>query len=416
MSGDSENLSAYHSDQPRARGLLLAVRLFALLAAALAAYLTAVSFSQRGLPVGCGSGSGCDEVLRSRWSYLFGIPMGGYALAAYLGVLGATVLAGSGQSEASRTTGRKLLITLAACIGLAVIWFVSLQLFVLKAICQWCMADHLAGLATAVTIIIYVRRTAPQVAEPTHQSAGWGRAVVSGVALAGVLFALQLFFGESGAQFARLPGDRNADTGPGPGRVLAVLNGELPVAVDDVPLLGSAEAEVPIVLLYDYCCPHCRATHGYLVERMSSYTVPYCLLLLPMPLDADCNESVEETEPRFEESCNLARIALAVWRADRSKFAEFDAWLYEPEMPRAADEARGHAAELVGEDKLQSALADPWIDERISQDVQAYVDSGAKQIPMVLSPQMDGIVGRAESADELFDVLEKELNLTGAQD
>src|SRR5262245_47438003 len=43
----------------------------ALLAAGVAAYLAVTS--RYGLPLGCGSGSGCSEVLQSRWAALFGV-------------------------------------------------------------------------------------------------------------------------------------------------------------------------------------------------------------------------------------------------------------------------------------------------------------------------------------------------------
>ena len=55
-----------------------------------------------------------------------------------------------------------------------------------------------------------------------------------------------------------------------------------------------------------------------------------------------------------------------------------------------------------------------WIDSRISADVDAYVKSGTGSIPIVLSPGMDEVVGRPESAEELFEILERELGLTGS--
>ena len=416
MSGEFQIRTANTPERPSpARRALFAIRAFAFVAVLLSAYLTYVSISQHGLPLGCGSGSGCDAVLRSRWSFLFGIPMGAYALVVYLAVLGTTVLVGPNRSASIRSSGLTLLLTLAVCIFLAVVWFVGLQLFVLKAMCRWCMADHVAGLATAFAIVYFARMTSRPTLSPPKKRTAWGRAVLTGAVMAVVWFTTQYFFSESGAKFARLPGDQNIDTGPGPGRELAVLNGRLPVSVEEVPILGSADADVPIVLLYDYCCPHCRATHGFLIERMNSYSVSYCILLLPLPLDADCNDTVQETELRFEESCDLVRIALAVWRGDRSKFAEFDAWMYQPETPRGAEEAKQHAARLIGTKKLESALADPWIEERIAQDVRAYRDSGVEQIPIVLSPKMDAIVGRAETADDLFEILEGELGLSRAE-
>ncbi len=405
--------------------LLLLIRLLAIVAALLSAYLAIVSVSHRGLPLGCGSGSGCNEVLRSRWSFLFGIPMGAYAFLVYAGVLTGTFMVGPQRNFKTRSMGQTLLLTLATSVVLAIFWFVALQLLIVKAICLWCMADHLVGMITAAAIILHLQKSAVrgsavqgseiQASDENRQKISVARALLSGIVLTVALATLQIFFGQSGTRLARLPEDRNADSGPGADRQLAVLNGRLQVAVHDVPVLGSPDSAVPIVLLYDYCCPHCRATHEYLIERMTRYPVPYCIVLLPMPLDARCNASVTETEPRFAESCELARTALAVWRADKSAFPKFDAWLYETATPRRAADATTKAAELVGQEALNSALADPWIEKRIAADVDAYIASGVQQIPVVLSPRMDAVVGRAESADELFELLEIELQLTTAE-
>jgi hypothetical protein len=144
---------------------------------------------------------------------------------------------------------------------------------------------------------------------------------------------------------------------------------------------------------------------------MSSYAGQYALVLLPMPLDAKCNPAIDETEPRFKESCDLIRLALAVWRAKPEAFPSFDAWLFEPEKPRTLAEATAQAESLVGADALQQALADPWIDARIAANVNAYGESGVETLPLLLSPGMDGVVGRPETADELFKILERDLKL-----
>ena len=243
-------------------------------------------------------------------------------------------------------------------------------------------------------------------------------AVVGGVGLAAVLIVMLAYWGESGAERARLPENAKDDTGPGPDRQIAVLNGKLQLTVHDVPVLGSPDADSIIVILYDYCCPHCRKTHEYLVEGLERYDGQYGLVLLPMPLDEDCNRSVlqGETGDRFEEACDLARLALAVWRADPAAFPDYDAWLYETEMPRSADEARAQAESIVGKDALDEALTDEWIDKRIADDVDAYIESPAQTIPILLIPGIDGFEGRFESAEELFEILERELKLSGSID
>ena len=391
------------------------VRVLAGLGLVVGSYLTAVSLSQSGLPLGCGSGSGCDEVLRSRWSNLLGIPVGVPAVLVYVGVMACTFLIARPSTD---RLGRSGLAGLAILIAFSAVWFIGLQLVWLKAICPWCMAEHGIGLATAAAsfwLILSSPVDAGQENGTSVPAGGLGMPVICGVVAAVSFMLLQVFFSDSSTSVARLPAGENADSGPGSDRQLVVLNGELRIDVHELPVLGSPNAPEMLVLLYDYCCPHCRATHRYLQDGLVRYPDQYGVVLLPMPLDAKCNPAVEETEPRFEEACELARIALAVWRADRAAFEEFDRWLFEPERPRTAATAREYAGQLLPGRNFEEATSEDWISERIAADVAAYNSSGAQTIPVILSPSLDTVVGRPASAEELFSILEAELGLTAVE-
>lgn len=405
---DSETRAA--SDTGHHAALWIA-RLLALLAAAVAGYLAVTS--RYGLPLGCGSGSGCSEVLQSRWAALFGVPVGYFALAAHLTFFAAT-FAATAVAPSLRAAGRFLLITCAGAIAGAAIWFALLQAIALQAVCFWCMLDHALGSSAAIAACVWVWQNAFAESTAGRTPSRVAPALVTGLALATVLVLLQLGFSRSGSSLVRLPAGQNADSGPGSDRQIAVLGGDLRLPVRELPILGSPDAEHLLVLLYDYACPHCRATHGYLIDGLDPYAGQYAVVLLPMPLDAKCNPTVEETEPRFEDSCELARLALAVWRASPSEFAQFDAWLYETDSPRPAGEARAHAESLIEKTELDAALNDAWVGSRIDADIEAYQASGADQIPVLVSPGIDTVVGRPESADELFGLLEKELGLRPA--
>lgn len=424
----------------------------ALVAGAIAGYLTIVSLKAGATPLGCGAGSGCESVLRSRWSSLFGIPVGALACAAYLGLAVATI-----RSSRSHAIGPFAVVLATAIIGSA-LWFIGLQIFVLRALCPWCLADHALGISAAAMTIVGARRTrsagsqpglpasvepnsnpdadddlfdtrptnsreAPidPFAERSGDSAPAGSrspapslapSLLLGGALTLSLIVLQVAFGKAPAAIARLPKDANSDTGAGPDRAISVLQGRLPIEVHEVPLLGSPDAPQLIVVMFDYCCPHCRETHASLrwaaevVDRSSMG-----LILLPTPLNASCNPAIEETEDRFKDSCELAKLALAVWRSSPDQFAEYDSWLFEPELPRSAVEARAEASKLVGEQQLSKTLSDPWIDERIRKNVTAYQESQARVLPILLSPGAKAIVGRADDRNELFKLLESDFGI-----
>jgi len=392
----------------------LSLGFFSLLGCVVAAYLLSVSLAHRNLPAGCGQGSGCDEVLNSRWAQVFGVPVSGPALAVY-GVLLLTVLSmGFRSSPVQNMRKWSALILLAVVLAGSAIWFVGLQLLVVRAICPWCLAEHGLGLLVAMIVLFsvpFVRKNPEDsTAEPPAfvtarralASGGAGFVLVGGLALAQTLVeyhppALQ-----------RLHAGENADTGPGASRLVSVLDGRLTLAPHELPALGSADAPKLLVVLFDYCCPHCRATHGYLLNGLARHKGELAVLLLPAPLNSKCNPYWEQTEPRFEHACELARLALAVWRADRAAFPSFDAWLFEPEMPRDPKDARRRAEELVPAATLSKVLNDPWIDRQIEQNVTAYHNSGAERVPVILSPGMRAIVGRPESEEQLFQLLAKE--------
>jgi hypothetical protein len=238
-------------------------------------------------------------------------------------------------------------------------------------------------------------------------------AVPTGIAAAIVLLALLTLFGGHSSPLARLPQDANADTGPGPDRAIAVLQGRLRLLPHELPMIGSADAPKLMVILFDYACPHCRATHQALRPVIESKTAG--LILLPTPLNSDCNPAIEETEPRFRDSCDLARLALAVWRVAPDQFPEFDAWLFAPELPRSAEDARAEAVRRIGQEALSAALDSDWIDERIREDVAAYQQSDAKVLPILLSPGAAAIVGRTDDERELLEVLSRDFQIEAGE-
>jgi hypothetical protein len=195
--------------------------------------------------------------------------------------------------------------------------------------------------------------------------------------------------------------DRNA--------AITLLGGQLQLVPSLEPRLGDPMAEHTIYLLFDYCCPHCRRVHGYLTEAIEEYPSQISLVCLPTPRDSDCNSQITETEPRFEHACELAQLALAVWRVDPTAFAEFDRWLFEPSLPPAPEAAWERAGQLVSPTSLRQEHADPEVANGIRRNVDAFNHSKVAYLPVIMSPGMDTIVGRPESRDALFHVLETEL-------
>ena len=428
---------------------LWGIRLLAIVAAGISGYLVVLHMLGRTLPPGCGSGSGCAEVLTSRWSAVFGIPVSAPAALLYATVVIASCLIGSGQSEPARRAAWSLLFIAAVTIACSAMWFIGVQAFILKAFCAWCMTDHAIGLLLAGLILWREPLILPPL--PRRGGEGWGegasatdgesgspplsnslphearrredqndlgirllRALVLttiGTLVTITLVAAQFIAPYKGPAIIRLEPGRNADTGPGPDRQIAVIDGHLQLIVPDEPVLGSPNAKTLVVVMFDYCCPQCRRTHEYLLRALERYRGQLGIVCLPLPLNADCNSTVDETERRFEHACDLARLALAVRQVDAAAFVEYDRWLFAPEMPRDPQEARTKAEQLVDAAALKTAVKDKRIDAAITRHVKAYEQSGAERIPLIMSPGFASIVGRPESEDQLFELFETELRL-----
>src|SRR5581483_3162661 len=110
-------------------------------------------------------------------------------------------------------------------------------------------------------------------------------------------------------------------------------DGNAPAAVAAVdpraaPLLGRPDARYIVTVLFDYQCPHCQQLHFMLDEAIRRYGGKLAFALCPTPLCSACNPYIHSSSNAFNDSCELARIALAVWVARRDAFAEFDHWMF----------------------------------------------------------------------------------------
>ncbi len=185
-----------------------------------------------------------------------------------------------------------------------------------------------------------------------------------GLALAGMLAACQVGFTPAGVYRG----------GESQGKNLPA------VVARSVPLVGSPDALYVVTLFFDYKCRHCQQLHSMLDEAIRRYDGKLAFALCPAPLNSQCNPYVPRDVDQFKDSCEAAKVGLAVWVAKREAFPAFDRWMFAPEpgnlwRPRSLDAARAKAVELVGQANFDAALADPWIDRYMQTSIRMYGDS-----------------------------------------
>jgi hypothetical protein len=160
--------------------------------------------------------------------------------------------------------------------------------------------------------------------------------------------------------------------------------------------------------MFDYTCSHCQKTHHAIHGAMERYGDDLAVIALPVPLNAACNNTVTATHAKHIEACELARLAMAVWRLNSPQFPIFHDWLFEPSGGRRAAEARVFAAQLVGEEALRNELASGIPDKFLATHVTLFTRAGKGQIPKLLFPRTT-LVGEVGSTDTVCNTIEREL-------
>jgi hypothetical protein len=147
---------------------------------------------------------------------------------------------------------------------------------------------------------------------------------------------------------------------------------------------------------------------GFLSGLMRKYPDDIAVVLRPVPLDGSCNPHADQ----HPGSCEMTRIALAVWREEPEAFPGFHAALLaQPE----ASAARKLAVGLIGADRLDQALADPWIDEVIRGNIAEWRKLSAQtpKLPKLIIKETRILHGLPSGEGDFIRVMGRELGIGG---
>ncbi|MFO0978908.1 MAG: vitamin K epoxide reductase family protein [Planctomycetaceae bacterium] len=455
----------------------------------ISAYLAWTAFNMQ--PVyGCGSGTvfDCGHVLTSKWSKVFGLPVSVPAFGLYAAMLSLLFFARRPSPAGFRRLLEMGLFAGFFSAGMAALYFIALQVFVLKHLCWYCLTVHSCGLI--LSSMALTSRTLPVSLK------GWmGTLSTAGVA---GLMAIQIVtpepenmeiirydnmaatsteesdgevFGAPGETFdapteefapptetfeppadatststdsstektkpqpsvassslllilpfrtglTNLVWQEGTPSQPAPAaaaqdatsaqdgekkeepkaegekkdepaeaakpepRTVTVAGNRITLNVEQWPILGSPKAKYIFVEMFDYTCPHCRNTHSAIKGAFEQYGDDLAIVALPVPLESSCNRAA--SGGGHFGACELGRIAVAVWRADASKFHEFHNWLFEGARTPAS--AKAQAEKLVGAEKLRKELDSQIPSQYIKRHVDLYVKVGSGSVPKLMFP------------------------------
>jgi len=123
------------------------VALFALAGIFVALYLALYKLGYIGVLV-CSVGS-CETVQTSKWATMFGVPIAVWGVGYYIGVL-AIALVGMTPAFSERRSLSQLLAGMTSFGLVFSAWLTYLELWVIDAICQWCVISAILALILCV--------------------------------------------------------------------------------------------------------------------------------------------------------------------------------------------------------------------------------------------------------------------------
>ncbi|MCH2063546.1 MAG: vitamin K epoxide reductase family protein [Roseibacillus sp.] len=334
-----------------------ALRILALAGLTICGYLGVLKLTGKTTSIiGCGTGSGCSNVLGSAWSQFFGIPVSVLAGIVYLALLITTW-----------RPSRALYGAFAICLTGAALWFIGLLYFTIKAVCPWCLAMHTIGIITSIFLVLSLNKfPAPNPSTPL-------RFAPLGAVAALLVLALGQLLGPKPDTHARTTEVvRGTGTAPAEeGRVVTFFNGQKRYNTVTMPHLGPSGAKHVMVKYFDYTCSSCRDVHEDLHFVAKSRPGTFCIILLPVPLHRGCNPHFPAELDNHDHACELARLSLAAWRAAPERWPEVHELLFSrPVLPPEVAEAA--VGQIVGYDNLARALEDSWINELLKDGINDF--------------------------------------------
>jgi uncharacterized membrane protein len=109
----------------------------------------------------CGASGGCEVVQTSRWAVFLGQPVALYGVVGYFVIL-IIALAGLRPASLAQRGWNQLLFGLATAGFVFTLYLTTLELFVIHAICRWCVASAVIITGIWVVSLLSLKSPAPR--------------------------------------------------------------------------------------------------------------------------------------------------------------------------------------------------------------------------------------------------------------
>lgn len=360
---------------------------------------------QIGVEVGTGlckiaEGFDCKVVIGSKWSTIFGIPLGSYGLLFYAALL-LLVLAALDNEPLSRLGLFDIVLVLSALATLYSIYLFIISKFVIGTLCPLCLATYAINIV--LVLIAWVAGIgagiggrfvsgfgallkAPRLLISGREDNIHGQAAMARVFLCAMVFtAAAVFFLPSylinevileRAQSKNSLENAQAAFDQWSKQMPQEIRGK--PSEDPLGVWGEGPYDAPIVVteFSDYECPACRAVHMQFKQLLTEYAGRVLFVHRNFPLDKACNPYIPQ---EFHKSaCFAAEFARCA--GEQGKFWEAHNWAFESDViengdwPDEVQHAAFSFADVLGLD--QQAVKECLASGRQKEVIVADINEG----------------------------------------
>lgn len=300
----------------------------ALLAAVVASVVLFVDYRTSASPAFCGGEGGCAAVRASPFSHIGPVSLPAIGMGAFIGLFALSVWASRRRHFLALTVQTGLAALVAAVL-------IGLQLFVVKAVCPWCMVVDVGALVSFALALTVYRRAGDELAEPTPLRVLW-------TAAGFVVVAVPMLWDYTAAANV--------------------------VTVPDAIAKYQEPGKVNVVMFTDFECPHCERLHDAMEAERPALGERLNLVRLMNPLE-------------FHAGAKPAALAyLCMPEAEREQAADR---FYKADNAELTPQGVVKIGESLGADPkaLSACMADPKTLRQIQHDQALFHEAGLSGVP-----------------------------------
>jgi len=246
----------------------------------------------------------CETVSKSKYALFLGHPVALYGICFY--VMTGLLALGLRRTSGNTRLVAILLFCLAASAFLIDIGLLFITLFVIGALCPFCLLTYLVNILILAIAFFYLRKTGQPAAKSGFRASLSGLAGYTITACLILSAGVGSAFGTKTFLTERRDGYIEAFKSEEIQRSVDRFNNQSPEIIDVTPLrvTGPDDAPVTIIEVSDFLCPYCAHAFTILEKLAAANPDTVKILFINLPLDQTCNRYMQRQ--MHKGACSLA--------------------------------------------------------------------------------------------------------------